>query len=232
MGKCEAIGPRGGRAACSAGGSRPASTSPVGEDPRDWLPAANRRPRCRPRRQRCRRERAGRPWQPSAHWLATRARPAAGPARRDSRSLPHGVEGARLMLLSDLPAREDAAEGKPIGGEAWALAHADARRDRHRRPTRPMSPRCPASTRPARGSTATIDACAAIARDHIRLARPRAAAAVRRRTGPRPARRAAGRGRAAGFTGSKGCARSPPSIRAGCCSGPPTRRSPGAICCC
>ena len=25
------------------------------------------------------------------------------------------------MLLSDLPAREDASEGKPIGGEAWAL---------------------------------------------------------------------------------------------------------------
>jgi uracil-DNA glycosylase family 4 len=38
------------------------------------------------------------------------------------RILPHGLPGARIMLLSDAPAREDAAEGKPIGGEAWLLA--------------------------------------------------------------------------------------------------------------
>lgn len=38
------------------------------------------------------------------------------------RVLPHGLPGARIMLLSDAPAREDAAEGKPIGGEAWLLA--------------------------------------------------------------------------------------------------------------
>ena len=37
------------------------------------------------------------------------------------RVLPHGLPGARIMLLSDAPAREDAAEGKPIGGEAWLL---------------------------------------------------------------------------------------------------------------
>ena len=38
------------------------------------------------------------------------------------RILPHGLPGARIMLLSDAPAREDAAEGKPIGGDAWLLA--------------------------------------------------------------------------------------------------------------
>jgi len=38
------------------------------------------------------------------------------------RVLPHGLPGARIMLLSDAPAREDATEGKPIGGEAWLLA--------------------------------------------------------------------------------------------------------------
>lgn len=35
------------------------------------------------------------------------------------RVLPHGIVGARIMLLSDVPGREDA--DRPIGGEAWAL---------------------------------------------------------------------------------------------------------------
>ncbi len=38
------------------------------------------------------------------------------------RVLPHGLAGARIMLLSDAPAREDASDGRPIGGEAWTLA--------------------------------------------------------------------------------------------------------------
>jgi DNA polymerase len=76
------------------------------------------------------------------------------------------------MFLSDLPDRDDVASGQPIGGEAWSLA------------TRMLS---------AIGMTADeayvaslscfhaagarigrdeLAACAAIARDHIRLARP------------------------------------------------------------
>ena len=38
------------------------------------------------------------------------------------RILPHGLPGAKIMLLSDIPAREDAADAQPIGGEAWVLA--------------------------------------------------------------------------------------------------------------
>lgn len=38
------------------------------------------------------------------------------------RVLPHGLSGAKIMLLSDMPAREDAGDGQPIGGEAWLLA--------------------------------------------------------------------------------------------------------------
>ena len=38
------------------------------------------------------------------------------------RVLPHGLPGAKIMLLSDVPAREDAGDGQPIGGEAWTLA--------------------------------------------------------------------------------------------------------------
>ena len=38
------------------------------------------------------------------------------------RVLPHGLPGARIMLLSDMPQREDAGDGRPIGGQAWTLA--------------------------------------------------------------------------------------------------------------
>jgi DNA polymerase len=38
-----------------------------------------------------------------------------------ARALPHGPAAADLMLISDLPSRECAAEGKPIGGQAWEL---------------------------------------------------------------------------------------------------------------
>ena len=35
--------------------------------------------------------------------------------------MPQGQESAPVMLVAEMPAREDAAEGKPIGGEAWHL---------------------------------------------------------------------------------------------------------------
>ena len=54
-------------------------------------------------------------------WLASSLQlPLASPSAR--RILPHGPEGAEVMLLSDSPALEDFASGQPIGGEAWALA--------------------------------------------------------------------------------------------------------------
>lgn len=37
------------------------------------------------------------------------------------RALPHGPAEAEIMLVSDLPGRDCAAEGRPIGGEAWQL---------------------------------------------------------------------------------------------------------------
>lgn len=38
-----------------------------------------------------------------------------------ARALPHGPSGAEIMLISDLPGRDCAAEGRPIGGAAWQL---------------------------------------------------------------------------------------------------------------
>jgi DNA polymerase len=37
------------------------------------------------------------------------------------RALPHGPAQAPLMIISDLPERDGAAEGRPITGEAWTL---------------------------------------------------------------------------------------------------------------
>ena len=54
-------------------------------------------------------------------WLASSAQlPLASATAR--RILPHGPEKADVMLLSDAPALEDFAAGQPIGGDAWTLA--------------------------------------------------------------------------------------------------------------
>ena len=88
------------------------------------------------------------------------------------RVAPHGIEGAPVMLISDLPSGEDAAEGRPIGGAAYALTvrmlaaigiEADAAYH--------ASLAC-FHAPGARIGRDELDACAAIARDHIRLARP------------------------------------------------------------
>jgi DNA polymerase len=141
--------------------------SPVGEVPRDWLrrnevsaeapiaPVATERP-----------ESLG----VFQNWLATAKnlpmdRPGA------IRVEPHGVENAKLMLLSDLPAREDAAEGKPIGGEAWALT----RRMLAAVNVEPEGAYVASLTcfhSPGARFNGELEACAAIARDHVRLAKP------------------------------------------------------------
>ena len=88
------------------------------------------------------------------------------------RVAPHGIEGAPVMLISDLPGGEDAAEGRPIGGAAYALTvrmlaaigiEADAAYH--------ASLAC-FHAPGARIGREELEACAAIARDHIRLARP------------------------------------------------------------
>jgi len=88
------------------------------------------------------------------------------------RIVPHGIGGAPLMLLSDLPSREDVAEGRPIGGDAWALTKKmlaaigiKAEEAYHASLSCFHAPG-------ARIGKEELEACAAIARDHIRLARP------------------------------------------------------------
>jgi DNA polymerase len=138
----------------------------VGESPRDWLgqakpptPAATVSPAL-----------TEKPVDLASFqaWLAT----ASGlPMDRPGaiRVAPLGAERAKVMLLSDLPDRED--EGKPIGGEAWALtqrmlaAIGIAPDDAYVASLSPFHA-------PGARFNGELEACAALARDHVRLATP------------------------------------------------------------
>lgn len=87
------------------------------------------------------------------------------------RVLPHGAEGAEVMLLCDIPAMEDGEQ--PIGGEAWALMvrmlgaigmSADQAYS--------ASLAC-FSTPGAKLSASEMDNCAEIARRHVALVKPK-----------------------------------------------------------
>ena len=145
--------------------------SPVAEEPRDWLGRHKATPRpAMP-------SESESPVQPPADlgafraWLAT-----AGGLPMDRagaiRVAPQGDEGAQVMLLSDLPDREDAAEGKPIGGEAWVLT-VKMLGAINIRPEEAYHASLACFHSPgARIGKNDFEACAAIARDHIRLAQP------------------------------------------------------------
>lgn len=105
-------------------------------------------------------------------WLETSANlPLASATAR--RILPHGPENAALMLLSDAPTLEDASAGQPIGGDAWELAKrmlaaigvaADEA----------YSASLSCFNAPGtRMNDKDREACAEIARRHIRLVQPR-----------------------------------------------------------
>ena len=146
----------------------------VQEEPRDWLkPAPPRQPA--PAAEPALTSNVA---EPSAEtlaglqqWLASSAQlPLASATAR--RILPHGPEDAAIMLLSDSPALEDFTAGQPIGGDAWLLAQrmlaaiglgAD----------QAYSASLSCFHAPgARMSDEDRQACAEIARQHIRLAKP------------------------------------------------------------
>lgn len=105
-------------------------------------------------------------------WLASApSLPFASP--RAPRVLPSGSEGAQVMLLAEMPGLEDATAGQPLSGDAWVLTErmlaaigidtADAYS---------ASLSC-FHTPAAKMSGGELEACAAIARRHIALARPK-----------------------------------------------------------
>ena len=145
----------------------------IQEEPRDWLkPVRARKHGPEP-------EPPSNLVQPSQEtlaelrqWLSSSAQlPLAGP--RAKRILPHGPEQASIMLLSDSPALEDAASGRPIGGQAWALTEKMLAAIAIPA-TEAYSASLSCFHAPgARMSAAEREACAEIARRHIKLAQPK-----------------------------------------------------------
>ena len=104
-------------------------------------------------------------------WLAKSAElPLAAATAR--RILPHGPENAAVMLLSDAPSLEDYSAGQPIGGDAWELA----KKMLAAIAIEPEQAYC-ASLTPIHAPGARLkprdrEDFAAIARSHVRLAKP------------------------------------------------------------
>jgi len=104
-------------------------------------------------------------------WLEqSDALPLSGASPR--RVMPRGNVEAPVMLLAEMPGAEDAAAGRPLGGECWQLAVAMlAAIGISGEDAYCASLSCfHAPGAKLRG--ADLDACAEIAREHIRLARP------------------------------------------------------------
>ena len=104
-------------------------------------------------------------------WLASSAQlPLASATAR--RILPHGPEDAAIMLLSDAPTLDDYAAGQPIGGDAWGLAQRMlAAIGLHSDKAYSASLSC-FHAPGAKMTEQDREACAEIARQHIRLAKP------------------------------------------------------------
>jgi DNA polymerase len=146
----------------------------IQEEPRNWLKPSAPRPR------------SAVPETPQAdvvppsretlaelqQWLASSLDlPLAGATAK--RVAPHGPEQAAIMLLSDAPTLEDAAAGQPIGGAAWELAKNMLRAiGLSAEQAYSASLTCFHSPG-ARITPQQREACAEIAREHIRLVAPK-----------------------------------------------------------
>ena len=105
-------------------------------------------------------------------WLASSAQlPLASATAR--RIMPQGPENAAVMLLTEAPTLEDFAAGQPVGGESWELAKrmlAAIKIPAEQAYSASLS--C-MHVPGARMSPADREACAEIARRHIKLAKPK-----------------------------------------------------------
>jgi DNA polymerase len=145
----------------------------VQEEPRDWLKPAERK---RPSPEAPPSQNVVAPSHETLtelrEWLASSAQlPLASTTAR--RILAHGPEHAAVMLLSDAPALEDFAAGQPIGGDAWALATRMLAAI-GMAPEEAYSASLSCFHAPgARMTPSDREACAEIARRHIRLVQPK-----------------------------------------------------------
>ena len=89
------------------------------------------------------------------------------------RVLPRGVEAAEIMLLADMPTVEDAAENQPIGGQAWELTERMLAAIGFNADQAYVATLTCSHSPGSRLTDKDLEACAAIARRHIALAKPK-----------------------------------------------------------
>ena len=89
------------------------------------------------------------------------------------RVLPLGGESAPVMLLADFPAAQECAEGQPIAGDAWALAVKMLAAIGIDASSAYLANLACFHVPGVKVEAAELDRCAALARDHVRLARPK-----------------------------------------------------------
>ena len=105
-------------------------------------------------------------------WLrASPSLPLAQPNGR--RILPRGAEAAEIMLLADMPTVEDAAEDQPIGGQAWELTERMLAAIGFTAEQAYVATLTCAHSPGSRLSDKDLESCAAIARRHIALVKPK-----------------------------------------------------------
>jgi DNA polymerase len=105
-------------------------------------------------------------------WLASSMQlPLASPAAK--RVMPQGPEDAAIMLLTDAPTFEDYSSGRPIGGEAWELTKRMLAAIKISPEQAYIAPLNSVHVTGAKMSAADREACAEIARRHIKLAKPK-----------------------------------------------------------
>ena len=146
----------------------------VQDAPRDWLTTAQPRhtPAAAPELEPAAEQPLADTLDLFRDWLATaEALPLASASAR--RVLPHGAERAPVMLIAETPTAEDAAAGRPIAGDAWTLmermlaAIGIAADEAYS-----ASLSC-FHVPGARLGEQDLAACAAIARRHVAVAKPR-----------------------------------------------------------
>ena len=89
------------------------------------------------------------------------------------RALPRGIEAAEVMLLADMPTPEDVAEGQPIAGQAWELTERMLAAIGFNAEQAYVASLSCFHSPGTRLSGTDLDACAAIARRHVSLAKPK-----------------------------------------------------------
>ena len=144
----------------------------VQEEPRDWLKPAKEKSAASPAPVANIAEPSHDTLAELRQWLETSAQlPLASATAR--RIMPHGPENAAVMLLSDAPALEDFAAGQPIGGEAWTLAGRMLKAIGIAADEAYSASLSCFHAPGARMDDKEREACAEIARQHIRLVQPK-----------------------------------------------------------